>query len=130
MHQAADLVTTVKMATSELRIQAASLDIVAEGGIALRALLAWCFLCAKLPAGRFSADLKGMDLNDPAVWAQHAYFPCLLRNGGIKAIARLAAGKRAVLSGVPRSCHTLFPRSFSLSERSEPLSASFGRVHP
>jgi hypothetical protein len=114
MHQAADLVTTVRMITAALRVPARTVDIVAEGGIALRALLAWSFLCARFPIGTFTADMKGMDLRDPSCWARHAYFPLLFRDGGPKSVLKLCVGKRAVLTNAPKTCHGLFPASFSV----------------
>ena len=116
MHRAGDIVTTVRLAETEFSLSPSALAIVADGDMALVSFAAWAFLCSQMETGPFAGDLRGMDLMDPACWAEHAYFPLLLRAGGIKDIARLCKGRRAFVSGVPASCRNLFPRTFKVVE--------------
>ncbi len=57
-----------------------------------------------------------MDLANPDNWVKHAYFPLILRAGGIKDLVRLCKGKRAFLSGVTPAGRKLFPRGIRTTE--------------
>ncbi|MBN1669442.1 MAG: acetylxylan esterase [Kiritimatiellae bacterium] len=122
MCQADDIVTTAVMAATELGVAPPSLTLVASGSVALPALLAWAALARRSAVGAFAGDLGGLNLKDPATWVRHAYFPLLLRAGGIKALGRLCGRRRGLVSGVPRACRGLFPASFRVLTR--PLAAA------
>ena len=123
MHQAGDILTTVGLADTEFRIPSSSLAIVADRDMSLVAFIAWAFLCSQTVIGPFAGDMGGMDLCDPAVWAKRAYFPLILRAGGIKDLAQLCKGGKASISGVPAACRSLFPRGFKITEPSLGLEA-------
>jgi hypothetical protein len=117
-HLAGDIVTTVRLAETEMKIKPGRVAIVADRDMGLTAFSAWAFLCSNAEMGPFAGDLRGLDLTDPAAWARHTYLPLVLRGGGVKDLARLCKGRNASLSGVRKSCRKLFPARFRLQERS------------
>ena len=116
MHQAGDIVTTARLAEVEMRVPLRNLAIVADRDMALTAFVAWAFLCSQSKIGPFAGDLRGMDLTDPKNWVKHAYFPLIMRAGGVRDLVRLCERKRAFLSGVTPACRKLFPRGIRTSE--------------
>ena len=110
-HQLDDLVTTVRMAQVELKINPASLTIVADGYMGLLALAAWSFLRSRSDAGPLVADLGGTNLQAPTTWVKRAYLPLVLGTGGVAGLAKLA-GPRGIghLSGVRPEDRPLLPR--------------------
>ena len=117
-HLAGDIVTTVRLAETEMRIKPGNIVLVADREMGLTAFAAWAFLCSKTEMGPFAGDLRGMDLMDPASWVRHAYLPLVLRGGGVKDLVRLCKGRKASLSGVRQSCRKLFPAAFKAQEKS------------
>ena len=116
MHQAGDIVTTARLAEVEFRVSLKNLTIVADHEMALVSFVAWAFLCSQTKIGPFAGDLRGMDLTDPENWVKHAYFPLILRAGGVTDLVRLCKGNRAFLSGVTAACRKLFSREFRTIE--------------
>jgi hypothetical protein len=125
-HQAGDIVTTARLAELELGVAPSSLTVVADRGAGLVALAAWAFLSSRTEIGPFAGDMGDADLADPETWAGQAYFPLLAAAGGTRALAGLAAGKRAFLTGVPASCRRLLPRSFRVAEPGADLDGLLG----
>ena len=115
-HQAGDIVTTVRLAETEMKIPSKNLIIVADGDMGLRAFAAWSFLCSKTTMGPFVGDLGRADLADPETWVRRAYLPLALRGGGVRNLARLCKGNKAHLSGVKKTCRKLFPAAFKIRE--------------
>ncbi|MEW6756006.1 MAG: acetylxylan esterase [Candidatus Latescibacterota bacterium] len=121
MHQAGDVLTTVRLAELELGVPPPSLAVVAEADVGLIALAAWAFANTELETGPLAADLGGADLADPETWARQAYFPLLAGAGGVRALAGMCGRRRAHLSGVPAACQRLLPRSFRVTEECRDL---------
>ena len=115
-HQAGDIVTTVRLAETEMKIQPKSVAIVADRDMGLTAFAAWAFLCSYAEMGPFVGDLRGLDLTNPDTWVRHAYLPLALRGGGIQDLARLCKGRKGHLTGVRKSCRNLFPSGSKTAE--------------
>ena len=122
-HQAGDIVTTVRLAETEMKVSSRRLAIVADRDMGLIGFAAWAFLCSRSNMGPFAGDFRGMDLTDPANWAKHAYLPLVLGAGGVGDLARLCKGSKACLSGVKESCRKLFPRTFEMETKCRSLNA-------
>lgn len=122
-HQAGDIVTTVRLAETEMKIPPKRLVLVADQDMGLIAFAAWAFLCSRTDIGPFVGDFSGMDLADPDNWARHAYLPLALRAGGVTNLARLCKGRSACLSGVQAACRKLFPKAFAIETKSLSLDA-------
>lgn len=111
-HQAGDIVTTAALIERKLGIPLRDVILVADRDIALLSLVGWSAIAGRTKSGPIVGDLRGIDPSNPSHWARHAYFPLILRGGGIPDLARLWTGRRGDLSGLSASGRHLFPRSF------------------
>ncbi len=100
MHQAGDIVTTVRLAEVELGIAPRTITVVAEGAHALVALAAWAFLSHRGAVGPLFADLSQADPTGATAWSETAWFPLLEGAGGLAALAALAGSGVACLTGM------------------------------
>ena len=108
-HRAGDVLTTAAVIERELDIPLKNVIVVAERDIALVALVGWSAIYGATRSGPFFGDLNGIDPDNPKHWARHAYFPLILRGGGIADLARLWKGRHADLSGLSGASRRLFP---------------------
>ncbi len=123
VHQAGDIVTTVRMAQVELGVSPANLVIVADDDMGLLTYAAWAFLCSRIRIGPVAADFGGADLTSPEVWARELYIPLLLGAGGMRALAGLVGKAAGHVSGVRADQRQLFPRSIHVHEQSADLAS-------
>ncbi len=119
-HQARDIVTTVRLAQMEMGVAPANIVVVAAPGASLLSLVAWSALCAQKAIGPFAGDFRDIDFANPAHWVRNAYFPLILRGGGMKSLARLCGRKRGLAAGVARNQSGVLPAGFTI--RQKPLS--------
>ncbi len=115
MHQADDILTTVRMAQVEIGIKPASLTIVADSDMGLLAYAAWAFLQSQIATGPLVADLGGADLQKPATWEKRAYVPMLLSAGGVAGLACLSGRGKGRLFGVRAADRSGFGRTVRVS---------------
>jgi dienelactone hydrolase len=111
-HQASDILTTAALIERDLGIPLKSVILVAERDIALTSLVGWSAIDGATKSGPIVSDMNGIDLASPAHWSRHAYFPLILRGGGIPDLARLWKGRRGDLSGLSAASRRLFPATF------------------
>ncbi len=116
-HQAGDILTTVRLAQIEMGIDPASIRIVAEKGISLVALVVWSALCARKDIGVFAGDFSGIEFSNPKSWVRNAYFPLILRGGGMKSLVRLCGRKTGLASGVARTQANELPSGFRVRQK-------------
>ncbi|MBT4100179.1 MAG: hypothetical protein HOC05_11300 [Gemmatimonadetes bacterium] len=124
MHQADDILTTVRMAQVEIGVQPDSMTLIADGNMGLITYAVWSFLHSQTQAGPLVADLGGGDLRAPATWAKRAYVPLLLGSGGIAGLAQLAGKGTGRLFGVRPVDRPLFPKTL----RTSPKRASLAQL--
>lgn len=115
VHQAGDILTTVRLAQVELRVSPAKLALVADRDMSLLAYSVWAFLCSRTRVGPFAADFGGADLIAPDTWVRRAYVPLLLGAGGMRGLAGLVGKNTGYASGVREDQRRLFPRSVGTS---------------
>lgn len=111
-HQAGDILTTAALIERDLGIPLRNVILVAERDIALTSLVGWSAIDGATKSGPIVGDLSGIDPLNPAHWSRHAYFPLILRGGGIPDLARLWKGRRGDLSGLSGASRRLFPATF------------------
>lgn len=120
-HQLDDIVTTLCMARTELKVKPQSINLVADADIGLLALAGWSWLRSKQMIGELVADLGGADLRDPATWARQAYLPLVCGVGGVAGLARLSGGGKGVVSGVRAADRGLLPKGLRVTTAGKSL---------
>ena len=124
-----DILTTVRMAQVELKIDPASLTVVAAADMGLLALAAWSFMRSCSDAGPLVADLGGFDLRAPATWVKRAYLPLVLGTGGVAGLARLAGpGGRGRLSGVRGDFRSKMPKGLRVTTARSSIADLLARI--
>jgi len=108
-HQAGDILTTAALIERNLGIPLKDVILVAERDIGLVSLVGWSAIEGATKSGPIVTDLRGIDLENPAHWARHAYFPLILRGGGIPDLARQWRGRRGEISGLGAANRRMFP---------------------